>query len=453
MRSFLFYLLFFLVGLGIGILALSFMRKSGTVETATVETTINRPTLLGNNGRDSLFSPLPELPTGGMASLEHHLALTKGHKSPLRYHTRLHRWLIDLARDPDNAPAILRALDGRQGASVGRMRSTLLRKWAALAPEKALTYTLGLDNPSQRSSGFRSVVETWALKDAEAAIATLKALPEDRVTREGIALALNKLSDQHPERALQLARGHSDEERVKSLETKLIRQQAATNIEATWARIEAIEDGEWRQTLQTSAIDALADNDRPSALHYAEKLAGQTRNVTIRRIFSDWPLSQAEEAGRAFANYSAKLPDGTAFAFGQSMNLADSEKALTFADSLEAEVKRNYLMGVLTEQGIKQPAKTARIAHEYVDGDTGALERIYLHLAESWAGKDEYAAADWLATLEPSPARDQAIKGFATRLINTDRERALQWAQSVGDPGTKERLVAELNRRSSPANK
>jgi hypothetical protein len=237
--------------------------------------------------------------------------------------------------------------------------------------------------------------------------------------------------------------GDTDLER--SIHGALIANQAETNMESAWKEIDVLTDRDLQQSLRGTAIQALARKDKPQALTYIDRLEDKTqRQYALMNLFGEWPISDPEEAKVAFAKYPKEaLPSNVPFMFGQSMNLAGSREALAFSRLLEGEVRENYLLGVLTEQAIKQPAKTAAIVTDYFQEDD-QLRQVYRHLGGAWAGQDEHAAAEWVANLQPSAARDEAVSSFSKRLFSIDPERALQWASSIAEGKERVRRTDKL---------
>ncbi|MCB1099782.1 MAG: hypothetical protein KDN22_29710 [Verrucomicrobiae bacterium] len=354
--------------------------------------------------------------------------------SPNRERTEAMRRLLALTEDPDSIVAIIHQIQGSDLTSTDRARSLsmIFKHWAGKDPSAAFGALELVDDENDLRQAMHSVLEVWALANHDAALTAVKASALKQVVDDGPHIILNALSDADPERALLVARSLGDEKLTRAVHHQVVAKEAVNDMASTWAGLSRIDDPDLQASLRDSAIDGLANKDRAAALAYAEKLTDSVKRQShVRTIFRNWPLANAEEARKAFASYPAtSLTDGVAFDFGQSMNLAEPQQALAFADLLEGDVRDDYLLGVLTEQAIKQPAETAEIASQYLQEDTH-LARIYQHLGESWAGKDEYAAAEWLSQLPSSAARDQAVSSFSQKLFSIDPERAVQWAMSI----------------------
>ena len=407
-----------------------------------------RPSLLAQeNLTGSLYAALPELRSLSVESAAEQLRSAHSAKSPARRRAELKRLLVGLAADPEKAADLVRRLQENATATNDHVRiiSDIFAQWAVKDPRGAMDALTTLKTHQIARGAMRSALKTWVRSDPENALSFVKNATLDIVATHGPRLALNALAEIDPQKAFDASRQFDDENLERSLHRLMIARKAEINMEQTWAELGRLDDEKLQADLRDAAIGGLANKDRNAALVYIEKLTNpDKRAYHVRSIFRDWPLSNAEEAKEAFLRHPGEaLVDGAAFDFGQTMNLADPREALNFSDSLQGEVRDDYLLGVLTEQAIKQPAKTAEIATRYFQDD-GNLARVYRHLGESWAGKDEHAAAQWLAGLPESAARDQAVSSFSKKLFTMDAERAIQWASSISDEQERVKRVENL---------
>ncbi len=395
---------------------------------------------------ETIYARLPEIAPTSVTEATRRLTAASSSKSPERSRAELHRLLLQLASDPDAIADLVKELE--ESASGGNNRRWILTEvfklWAARDPQAAAKAALALNNYQLSHSALPSILKVWAKQDAAAALAFVETLDENALTRSAPSTILNALAEANPSRAYALAKSLGDPALERQVQQTVLKKKAESDFDGAWAEIAQEEDREWRQRLQSSLIDQLARKDKPAALAYTDQLEERQREYAVRGLFRDWPISDPEAAKRAFLEYPRdRLPDGVAFDFGQTMNLAGGADALAFSQSLEGEVKEDYLSGVLTEQAIKRPEATSKIAANYLSDDKN-LGRVYKHLGESWAGRDEHTAAEWLTSLPESAARDQAVSGFAKKLIASDPERALQWAATIRDPKERTRRTGKL---------
>jgi hypothetical protein len=65
------------------------------------------------------------------------------------------------------------------------------------------------------------------------------------------------------------------------------------------------------------------------------------------------------------------------------------------------------------------------------------LDDYVSEITELWAERDVNAAAAWLRDLPPGHGRDQAAGKIIDRSLELDPHTALEWAASIGDPGSR----------------
>lgn len=405
-------------------------------------------TLARQDTRNPLYATLPMLPPKlGAIEATQRLRDSRRANSPARQRADLTRWLIDLAADPSKTAILVEQLqnDATEANNNVGIIGSIFKQWASRDPKSAMDALATLQPHQLQYSAMRSALKTWVGADPDAALAYIKASDLDILADKGLSFALHTLAESDPQAAFTAAQELGDQSLEQSIHHQLIAKKAATDMDSAWAEIDQLSDPDFQLQLRHSAIEGLANHDKAAALRYAEKLSdADQRSHQVRSIFRDWPLSNVDEATAAFLDYpSEALTDGAAFDFGQTMNLADSQRALTFSQSLTGEVRDDYLLGVLTEQAIKQPAKTSVIVTNYFS-DEKHLGQIYERLGESWGGKDEHAAAQWLTELPISASRDQAISSFAKKLATMDPERALQWAGTISDPEQRTKRMDKL---------
>ncbi len=263
---------------------------------------------------------------------------------------------------------------------------------------------------------------------------------------EGKGIVLRKLAETDPGRALELAKIHGETALAGTLQRAAVSKMVAEEgVDSALDWIEGLDDSQLASDLRKKALSTLLDQNLAEGLDYAVKLLeGDDLRSTVRQAFTNGAIGNRQEAAEAFRNFPEEhLDQGAAFQFGQFMSLTDPEDALAYGVSLTGTKRETYLNGFFMEQAGKDPVKTAERVTNYID-DEQVLAMIYENLAGSWAGKDEFAAAEWLANLPESPARDDAVKGFSKKLFSLDPERAVQWAASIQDSEQRSEQLATL---------
>jgi ribosomal 50S subunit-associated protein YjgA (DUF615 family) len=64
-----------------------------------------------------------------------------------------------------------------------------------------------------------------------------------------------------------------------------------------------------------------------------------------------------------------------------------------------------------------------------------------------WLSSHPGKAEAWLEDAEPSEALDPALRAMAQSTANDDPVTAIEWAQRIQDPGTRERTLVRIGQR------
>tara|TARA_B100000809_G_scaffold205861_1_gene207783 strand:- start:159 stop:476 length:318 start_codon:yes stop_codon:yes gene_type:complete len=59
----------------------------------------------------------------------------------------------------------------------------------------------------------------------------------------------------------------------------------------------------------------------------------------------------------------------------------------------------------------------------------------------SWAGRNPEEAGNYINAMTPSPRRDSAISGYASRMAYENPTMAIAWAESVSDPNARQEAL------------
>jgi len=65
-------------------------------------------------------------------------------------------------------------------------------------------------------------------------------------------------------------------------------------------------------------------------------------------------------------------------------------------------------------------------------------------LSKQWSAVDPIATAKWLNTQPPSAESDLAISNFVSVISQSDPQGAIEWAQSIEEPGLRDQSVQHV---------
>ena len=97
-----------------------------------------------------------------------------------------------------------------------------------------------------------------------------------------------------------------------------------------------------------------------------------------------------------------------------------------------------------------------RVANQWAQSDPQAVlewagdlpetaqAAIYAEALDEWTERDPAAASEFLAEMPASPAKDNAIHGFATELSREDPASAIAWAETIGDQALRTEALTQV---------
>ncbi len=290
-------------------------------------------------------------------------------------------------------------LSGRDGM---RQMALFFQAWGKLDGAAAIAAaTEDQEEGGRRRGGGRggfhvmSVLAGWATADGDAATEWLSGV-EDPRQKSFYAMGLvNGLAKTDPDGAtelvLEMAADGGDAaaggrrgfgDITSRYVSSIASEQVKRGIDTAVSWAEALPDG----NVKTSAFDQVAESYVRSDLEAAK----------------DWV------AGYADQEFARRAIDEVA----RGLAADDPESAIAWADSLPEETR----------------------------GD------VYSETMRTWTRDDALAASEYLATMEPSPARDAAVSSFATSLDREDPESAATWAATIADGPTRTETLTRVAR-------
>ena len=125
----------------------------------------------------------------------------------------------------------------------GAARQQLLREWAQISPEAALTYGISL-KPEERGSMVRDGARAWAYYDADKALAWVESQTDDQIRSAAMVGAIMALADTNPKRAV---------EKFPLLAPEDLKNFRVDELVRSWARLEPEAAARWVEKLPEGA--------------------------------------------------------------------------------------------------------------------------------------------------------------------------------------------------------
>jgi hypothetical protein len=299
--------------------------------------------------------------------------------------------------DPSQCAGLLKDLQKMPGGNPrDALIAAMIDSWAARDPKNYLDNSANISSPRERETGVADALKAMAETDPKAAVAWL---------------ADNK--DAVPSQVL-TARYRS-----------AIQGLAASDPQAAFAFVQALDSGSstTNAQIQRQGLNTIAD-----------ALASQGQFTDALAMFASLPDDQRGTATAELMTQWAQMSPTDATAYIASLTDPD-QRATT-----ETEVVRSWAR--------TDPQAAAAWAAQYdqsVSDSSGQQSGQALADAmRSWSRYDLDGPAQFLNTLTPSPATDQAVATFAAQARNTDPSSAMNWASQITDPTMRERTAGSI---------
>lgn len=308
----------------------------------------------------------------------------------------LHFTLLLSELNPENAPAVLKALTDGGG--------------------------------SRRSSEYLALLaHTWGRLDGNAAV-------------EAFATLRGRGSDSAKSAALAAWAG-VDPAAAK----QWLQQRLAANDPPSGQR----DQGAWTHGLLTG----LARTNVDGALQYLLTLSSAEQRSYVR-VLTEEKLKEGVLEG---AEWALQLPEepmrtNALETVGMKFLRSDLDGASQWAASIASRPDAHEAVADVADAlATRDPAEAVVWVASLPAGPS--QDHAYEDLFENWTQSDPVAAGQSLNLLEPGSARDTAVQAFSETLVRQNPEDALVWAGTVTDSAKRADLQVQLARRwqkSSP---
>ncbi|MGC6456000.1 MAG: hypothetical protein ACON39_02150 [Coraliomargaritaceae bacterium] len=290
-----------------------------------------------------------------------------------------------------------------------------IRERAATDPQATLQWILSDAAPGDRLRGMLEVVALWAADDSPAALLWLEENATGIARGESLHLGISLWSQNDPLAAADWIEGMANDPGKSTATNALIRNWATTRPEAATAWVNRMPGGPIRRSAATALVDTLVQTDPFRAAQWAfSEAIEQDHPELLNRSIAQWAQSDPQAA----ENYLRQI-----------------DAANTTPDAVQT-----YLRS-LTQQ---DPYLAANWLFN-LSPENSALYRNDLNstLLEEWSQSDSIAASNWLGQADPGPARDAAIVGFATAMIEYEPAAVAEWTNVIDDPETRSNWLTQ----------
>ncbi|MGA2063387.1 MAG: hypothetical protein ABSG86_00375 [Thermoguttaceae bacterium] len=351
------------------------------------------------------------------------------------------------AVDPRAALLMADKITNHEQCRVYALRG-VLREWARQDPAAARAALAGRKEADFQRTFSRDLVEGWAAKDPQAALAYARTIEDRSAKIMALALIARRMARSNPKAAAELCTvfatldvGKWDEQmpRLGKIVAEVGRAYAAADRQAAAAWAEALPAGQGG--CRANGIDGVAagwaETDPDGALAFyagpKESKARPDRKQAPRGTGAAYPAI-ARQVAKRDPREAARLVAATDSLVLKSHILHEVAVELMARDPVAAADLVEHWGGVVDYYGYRGAAAAA--------------------VAAVWGQASPKASAAWSAKLTPERDRAAALRAAARAWATAAPAAALAWAQALRDPQDAVHAllgVAAAARPASPA--
>lgn len=280
---------------------------------------------------------------------------------------------------------------------------------AATDPEAAMQWLLAEAPPGDRLRGMLEVVAVWAAEDSQSALLWVEENAGGIARGETLHHGISLWSQQDPLAAADWIEGMANDQSKATAVDALLRNWSLTQPEAAADWVNRMTPGPIRREAAATLVNARLLDDPVRA--------------------AEWAFSEAVEQ-----NHPELLSQG--IAQWVQIDPAAAENYLRQIDA--AQTMPDALQSYLQSFARKDPAEAAEwLQNLDPAGDPLYQNELHTTLLREWSQSDSIAASAWLGQATPGPARDAAIIGFASSMIDYEPAAVAEWTRVISDPTTR----------------
>jgi hypothetical protein len=188
---------------------------------------------------------------------------------------------------------------------------------------------------------------------------------------------------------------------------------------------------------------AAAQGDQSAAVIQISQLPNQSQRKTAMEYLKGLPTAETQRKG--IEELSTVLDSYNFTAAVQSLAAQqgfDAARGILSSASLTPEKHDMAAAGIAAAKIGPETKDRAAWLLENLRSDDGRALDLF---TSSWTQGNHAEAANWIATMQPGPQRDAALKGFVPSAARIDGATAMDWALTVSDPLLRNRLYCEAH--------
>lgn len=331
--------------------------------------------------------------------------------------------------------------------------SALFSRWGELDPEAAKTAleASSTGNPILKFAGAAALAGGWMEKNPDGFIAWISKdqeglTPQEKKKQQELRDAmmgsvLSGMADIDSATAEKLIAASPKDRRPWLIMDMASRDPNADPREAvSRALAEAGDNSGSRSQVLWRAGDMLSRRDPLEAIKFAEEQKPEERGSIYRSAMDAWVEKDKPEAMKWLKTQPETVQADAVKGMRGEVRDMSYEDMQKFTGGLTGKASQEvWIMAVDTKSSENPQESLQYLPH--LDDDH--RPNGYIEIAREWTKKDPSAASEWIDGLDPGKEKDHAIQGMVRELRSKEPDSSTIWASTIGDEGTRERLVTE----------
>jgi len=315
-----------------------------------------------------------------------------------------------------------------------------------LAEQAALAAANQLVDPRARARAFGEAFQALLVRDVEAALIALRALPLGADYNTALFLLMDALHRRDPDRALLLARELVTTRDQAAIYNVIFDTFTRESPAMAVSRLAFVPTGPGRENALRALASVWLRVDAPAALAWAQHLPLADRAPAIESALHELthtdPLQVIELAQTSLTGSALER---TLFLAFQKLTLTDPAAAAGVVPLLPAgDTQTRAAIDVARALAAQNPASALDFIAQLPSGATSTL--ALNSVLTSWANAAPATAAQYVAAMPSGPGQDAAAAQLAG-LLAREPAHALAWVQSLSSANA--RAAAQVSLASA----
>ena len=351
--------------------------------------------------------------------------------------------VFQVIAETDPAQAKLMVLEMKEGIQRTQLIQVVARTLALVDPQGAMHL---LEETQTRSPyAYQRIFSAWAEKAPSAAIAALNNIADPDSHKLAFKGIARSLASEDPERAWEFAQSATGKKQRDSALAEITSQLAQRDPDQALSLINSLEKGSTYETVLEKFSTSWMGADPEAALSWIESLPAEQKQHAVGRHSS---LFTHHEPNR-IVKLLDSLPSNSETAhlyssLAQNWSKADPEASLAWVKQLPTGKNRvDAMESLISSLAENDPQKAATLLEEEPLNQASRYQ--YRRLVSTWAQRDPEAAFSWIKSMQlPENIYSSVVSNAISRMAQDTPEKAAEYTLQLTDNAARKEATEDL---------